>query len=74
MHFNLHVISSEAHIFLSLDGQEMIRRRKPTVIGVDPQNKCHLSKQVLAAFEDAIPVYEGDHSLESNGLISIHLG
>lgn len=48
--------------------------RKPTVIGVNPQNKFHLSKQVSAPLEDDILVYEGDHSLEYNSLFSIHLG
>lgn len=74
MHFNIHVIFSEAHIFLSLDGQKMIGHRKLTVLGVDPQNEFHLSKQVSAALQGDILVYKGDHVLESNGLFSIPFG
>lgn len=63
MHFNLHVIFSEAQIFLSLDGQEMTGHRKSTVIGVDLQNEFHLSKQVSATLRGDIPFPEEDQPL-----------
>lgn len=49
---------SEAQILLSLDSQEMIGHGKPTLLGVDPQNEVHLSKQVSAALQGDILVYE----------------
>lgn len=73
MHFNLHVFS-EAQIFLSLDSQKTTGHRKPTVLGVNPQNEFHLSKQVSAALQDDIPVYEEDQFGEFNGLFPTHFG
>lgn len=52
----------------------MTGHRKPTVLGVDPQNEFHLSKQVSAALQDDIPVYEGDQFWESNSFFPIHFG